>query len=81
MPFGDEQSDVRRLWSTVCSVLLSLWFVVLEFEERISERIFWYKSERKALLGVEMRMGNRVWSSLTVGSVDATRARQCFCIR
>lgn len=41
-------------------VRLSLWFVVFEFEERRSDRIFWKRRARRDLLDVEVRMGKKV---------------------
>lgn len=42
--------------------------MVLAFEVRRSERIFWKRRARRDLLGVEMRMGKRVWRRLQVVS-------------
>ena len=47
-------------------VRLRRWFVEFAFEVLKSERIFWKRSVRSDLLGVEMRIGKRVWRSLYV---------------
>ena len=64
MPFGDVRSDVKRLYRTVCIVRLRRWFVVLELDVRRSESIFWKSRVLNDLLGVDVRMGNKAWSSL-----------------
>ena len=45
-------------------VRLRRWFVEFAFDVLKSERIFWKRSVRSDLLGVEMRIGKRVWRSL-----------------
>ena len=45
-------------------VRLRRWFVALALEVRKLERIFWKRSARKDLLGVEMSMGKSVCNSL-----------------
>ena len=45
-------------------VRLRRWFVEFAFDVLKSERIFWKRSVRSDLLGVEMRIGKRVCRSL-----------------
>ena len=63
----DVRSEVVRLKRTVCIVRLRRWFVELAFDVLKSERIFWKRSVRSDLLGVEMRIGKRVCRSLHIG--------------
>lgn len=49
---------------TVCTVLFRRWFVAFALEERRSERILEKRSVRKLLLGVDTRIGKRVFSKL-----------------
>lgn len=51
-------------------VRLRRWFVEFAFAVLKSERIFWKRSVRSDLLGVEMRIGKRVCSSLHENSVS-----------
>ena len=47
-------------------VRLRRWFVEFAFDVLKSERIFWKRSVRSDLLGVEMRIGKRVCRSLRI---------------
>ena len=51
-------------------VRLRRWFVEFAFDVLKSERIFWKRSVRSDLLGVEMRIGKRVCRSLDTLSVS-----------
>lgn len=51
-------------------VRLRRWFVEFAFDVLKSERIFWKRSVRSDLLGVEMRIGKRVCRSLDTHSVS-----------
>ena len=51
-------------------VRLRRWFVEFAFDVLKSERIFWKRSVRSDLLGVEMRIGKRVCRSLHNNSVS-----------
>lgn len=51
-------------------VRLRRWFVEFAFDVLKSERIFWKRSVRSDLLGVEMRIGKRACSSLDTPSVS-----------
>ena len=51
-------------------VRLRRWFFEFVFDVLKSERIFWNRSVRSDLLGVEMRIGKRVCRSLHQNSVS-----------
>lgn len=69
------RSDDTRLYSTVCTVRLSLWFFVRLLALRRSDTSRQKSSVRSVLLGVCARIGNSVCASVAESITSLRRSR------